>query len=83
MKRRDFISKAGLAGVGSAATVAAASSFPKPALAQECIEMVIVSTWGRFPVWEPTPSSWRRSWRCLRRSYSGSVFLGRRTCRRI
>mgnify|MGYP003681797432 FL=1 len=50
MKRRDFITKAGLASVGGAATVAAASSFPKPALAQERIEMVMVSSWGRdFP----------------------------------
>lgn len=48
MKRRDFITKAGLAGVGGAA--AAASAFPKPALAQDRVEMVIVSTWPRdFP----------------------------------
>ncbi|WP_028465267.1 TRAP transporter substrate-binding protein [Nisaea denitrificans] len=50
MKRRDFITKAGLASVGGATAVAAASSFPKPALAQERIEMVMVSSWGRdFP----------------------------------
>ena len=47
MKRRDFIKKAGVAGVGGAAV---ASSLAAPAIAQERVEMAIVSTWGRdFP----------------------------------
>ena len=47
MKRRDFITKAAVAGVAGGAAV---SAFPKPSLAQQRIEMVIVSTWGRdFP----------------------------------
>ncbi|MEC7488561.1 MAG: TRAP transporter substrate-binding protein [Pseudomonadota bacterium] len=46
--RRSFIKGAALAGAG--ATVAAASSFPAPALAQKRTEMVMVSTWPRdFP----------------------------------
>ena len=46
MKRREFIKSAGVGGVA----VAAASTFPKPAIAQKRIEMVIVSTWPRdFP----------------------------------
>lgn len=49
MKRREFVSKATAAGV-AAGTVAATSSFPKPAVAQARKEMVIVSTWPRdFP----------------------------------
>lgn len=46
MKRREFIKKAGAAGVaGAAATTLAA-----PAIAQKRIEMVVVSTWPRdFP----------------------------------
>ena len=46
--RRSFIKGAALAGAG--ATVAAASSFPAPAIAQQRIEMTMVSTWPRdFP----------------------------------
>jgi len=48
MERRKFIKAAGLAGVTGAA--AAASAFPKPAIAQERIEFAMVSTWPRdFP----------------------------------
>eukprot|EP00752_Nemacystus_decipiens_P000597 g597.t1 len=48
MKRRDFIKGAGLA--AGAGVVAAASNLSKPAIAQERIPMVIVSTWPRdFP----------------------------------
>ena len=48
MQRRDFLKKAGtVAAVGG---VAAASSLPKPALAQKRVEIVMVSTWPRdFP----------------------------------
>ena len=48
MKRRDFITKVGLgAGLGG---VAAASALAAPALAQERIEIAMVSTWPRdFP----------------------------------
>ncbi len=47
MKRRQFLKKAGVAGAG---TVAAASALAAPAIAQERIEMVMVSTWPRdFP----------------------------------
>ena len=46
--RRSFIKGAALAGAG--ATVAAASSFPAPAVAQQRIEMTMVTTWPRdFP----------------------------------
>lgn len=46
MKRRDFIKSAGVAAVGGAA----ASTLAAPAIAQERIEMVMVSTWPRdFP----------------------------------
>ncbi|MBT7957121.1 MAG: TRAP transporter substrate-binding protein [Rhodospirillaceae bacterium] len=49
MKRREFITKAGT-GVAAVGTVAAASTLPKPALAQKRIEMNVVSTWPRdFP----------------------------------
>jgi TRAP-type mannitol/chloroaromatic compound transport system substrate-binding protein len=48
MERRKFIKAAGLAGVTGVA--AAASAFPKPAIAQERIEFAMVSTWPRdFP----------------------------------
>lgn len=48
MKRREFL-KAGTVAAGAAA-VTAASTLPKPALAQERIEMVVVTTWPRdFP----------------------------------
>jgi TRAP-type mannitol/chloroaromatic compound transport system substrate-binding protein len=48
MERRKFIKAAGLAGVTGAA--AAASAFPKPAIAQERVEFAMVSTWPRdFP----------------------------------
>ncbi|MBT3398370.1 MAG: TRAP transporter substrate-binding protein [Rhodospirillaceae bacterium] len=48
MERRKFIKAAGIAGVTGAA--AAASAFPKPAIAQERIEFAMVSTWPRdFP----------------------------------
>ena len=48
MERRKFIKTAGVAGVGGAAL--AASSFPKPALAQERVEFAMVTTWPRdFP----------------------------------
>jgi TRAP-type mannitol/chloroaromatic compound transport system substrate-binding protein len=48
MERRKFIKTAGVAGVGGAAL--AASSFPKPALAQERVEFTMVTTWPRdFP----------------------------------
>ncbi|MAO93179.1 MAG: ABC transporter substrate-binding protein [Rhodospirillaceae bacterium] len=48
MKRRDFL-KAGTVAAGAAA-VTAASNFAKPAIAQQRIEMNIVSTWPRdFP----------------------------------
>ena len=44
--RREFMGKAGIAGVAAVA----ASSLPKPALANKKVEMTIVSTWGRdFP----------------------------------
>jgi TRAP-type mannitol/chloroaromatic compound transport system substrate-binding protein len=46
--RRSFIKGAALAGAG--ATVAAASGFPAPAIAQKRVDMTIVSTWPRdFP----------------------------------
>ena len=46
--RRSFLKGAAVAGAG--ATVAAASSFPAPAIAQKRIEMTMVSTWPRdFP----------------------------------
>lgn len=46
MKRRDFIAKAGTAGIAGAA----ATTFATPALAQKRTDMVIVATWGRdFP----------------------------------
>ena len=46
--RRSFIKGAALAGAG--ATVAAASSFPAPAVAQKRVEMIVVATWPRdFP----------------------------------
>ena len=49
MKRRDFISKAGLAGAGVAATSALAT----PAIAADRVEIAMVSTWPRdFQVWE-------------------------------
>ncbi|MCB2055130.1 MAG: TRAP transporter substrate-binding protein [Geminicoccaceae bacterium] len=49
MKRRAFVSSAGLGGVAAGAGVVA-SGFPRPAIAQERIEMNIVSTWPRdFP----------------------------------
>ncbi|MCZ6590221.1 MAG: twin-arginine translocation signal domain-containing protein, partial [Alphaproteobacteria bacterium] len=41
MERRKFIKTAGLAGIGGAAL--AASSFPKPALAQERVEFTMVT----------------------------------------
>lgn len=45
MKRRDFLKKAGVASVGTAA-----AAFATPALAQSRIEMNVVSTWPRdFP----------------------------------
>lgn len=48
MKRRDFL-KAGTVAAGAAA-VTAASNFAKPAIAQDRVEMNIVSTWPRdFP----------------------------------
>ncbi|NMM43987.1 TRAP transporter substrate-binding protein [Rhodospirillaceae bacterium KN72] len=48
MKRRDFL-KAGTVAAGAAA-ITAASNLPKPAIAQDRIEMNIVSTWPRdFP----------------------------------
>jgi len=47
MKRREFVKSAGVAGL---VTAAAASSFPKPAIAQSRIEMNMVTTWPRdFP----------------------------------
>ncbi len=47
MKRRDFIKKAGVTGTVGAV---AASTLAAPAIAQERIDMVIVSTWPRdFP----------------------------------
>lgn len=47
MKRREFLTKAGIAGVAGAA---AASTLAAPAIAQQRIDMVIVSTWPRdFP----------------------------------
>jgi len=49
MKRREFIKKAGT-GVAAVGTLAAASTLPKPAIAQKRTEMNIVSTWPRdFP----------------------------------
>ena len=48
MERRKFIKSAGVAGIGGAAL--AASSFPKPAIAQDRMEVVMVTTWPRdFP----------------------------------
>ena len=47
MKRRDFLSKAGVAG---ATTAAAATTLATPAIAQDRIEIAMVATWGRdFP----------------------------------
>ncbi|NQV57834.1 MAG: twin-arginine translocation signal domain-containing protein, partial [Rhodospirillales bacterium] len=47
MKRRQFIKSAGVAGL---ATVAAASSFPKPALSQGAKQLKMVTTWPKnFP----------------------------------
>jgi len=47
MKRRDFLKKSAVAGVG---TVAAASTFSTPAISQGLKKMVVVSTWPRdFP----------------------------------
>ena len=47
MKRRDFITKAGVA---AGAGVVAASSLSTPALASKKVELNIVATWGRdFP----------------------------------
>ena len=47
MKRRDFITKAGVA---AGAGVVAASTLSTPALASKKVELNIVSTWGRdFP----------------------------------
>ena len=47
MKRREFIKNAGFAAVGGAA---ASTTLAAPAIAQQRIEMVIVSTWPRdFP----------------------------------
>ena len=46
MKRREFITKAGLGTAGAVGAAALAT----PAIAQERIEMAIVATWGRdFP----------------------------------
>ena len=46
MKRRDFITKAGIGGAG----YVAATTLAAPAVAQERIEMAIVATQGRdFP----------------------------------
>ncbi|MDA8031710.1 MAG: TRAP transporter substrate-binding protein, partial [Alphaproteobacteria bacterium] len=48
MKRRDFMKAGAVAGGGAA--VAAASSFPAPAVAQERVDIAIVSSWPRdFP----------------------------------
>ncbi len=48
MKRRDFLKNASVASVGAAA--AASTAFPAPAIAQQRIDMAIVSTWPRdFP----------------------------------
>lgn len=48
MDRRSFIASTGL--VAGAGAAVAASAFPKPALAQQRIDMSIVSTWPRdFP----------------------------------
>ena len=61
--RRSFIKGAALAGAG--ATVAAASSFPAPAVAQKRIEMTMVTTWPR---WLAMPSAvWSGGWLLLRR----------------
>ena len=47
MKRRDFLTKAGVAG---ATTAAAATTLATPAIAQDRIEIAMVATWGRdFP----------------------------------
>jgi len=47
MKRREFLKNAGVAGVGGAAAAAALAA---PAVAQERVEMVMVTTWPRdFP----------------------------------
>ena len=47
MKRRDFLKKSAVAGVGAAA---AASTFSTPAISQGLKKMVVVSTWPRdFP----------------------------------
>jgi TRAP-type mannitol/chloroaromatic compound transport system substrate-binding protein len=45
MKRRDFLAGAGVAAGAAAATLA--SSFPKPALAQERIEWKMVTSWPK------------------------------------
>ena len=46
MKRRDFITKAGLVGAGTVA----ASTLAAPAIAAERVEIAMVATWGRdFP----------------------------------
>ena len=47
MKRRQFLKKAGMAGAGG---VAAASALAAPAVAQQRVKMVMVTTWPRdFP----------------------------------
>jgi len=46
MKRRDFMKTAGVAGTGAAA-VAATSSFPKPAIAQQTYEWRMVTSWPK------------------------------------
>ena len=46
MKRRDFITKAGLVGAGTVA----ASALATPAIAADRVEIAMVATWGRdFP----------------------------------
>lgn len=45
MKRRDFLKNTALAGAGAA--VAAASSFPKPAIAQGTMEWRMVTSWPK------------------------------------
>ena len=50
VKRRDFLKKAGTGTVALAATTAAASSFPKPSLAQGAMQWRMQTTWPKnFP----------------------------------
>jgi TRAP-type mannitol/chloroaromatic compound transport system substrate-binding protein len=65
MKRRDFIKGATVAGAGAA--IAAASSFPKPAIAQDVIEWRMVTSWPKG-----LPGVFTGAERCARRIEAAS-----------